>query len=128
MKGKKDKTEKQYRAFIQSVIDKYAPILLLNNFIVVMKKEKEGDDYYLACKYRYPYLDGVIIYSNRSMEDWKKEPKEYHERKLVHELCHLITDPLYGKATTLFVSKTEIEDERERLTDHIANIICKLTP
>jgi hypothetical protein len=41
-------------------------------------------------------------------------------------LCHLITDPLYSKASTRLVSKTEVEDEREKLTDHLAVMAHKL--
>ena len=42
---------------------------------------------------------------------------------MVHEFCHLLTDGLYTKATKRFASKDEIENERERLTDHITRAI-----
>jgi len=35
----------------------------------------------------------------------------------------MITDPLYSKACDRYTGKNEIEDERELLTDKIANII-----
>jgi len=40
-----------------------------------------------------------------------------------YELCHLITEPLYSKASTQFVSKTEVEDEKEKSTDHLAVMV-----
>jgi hypothetical protein len=118
------KTEKDYVAFIQQCITKYQGPLLLTTHTIVIRKNTEH--YYLACKYRYPYNDGIVIYSDASFRDWLDEPVSYHERKILHELCHLITDPLYSKATTQFVSKTEVEDEREKLTDHLAVMVHKL--
>ena len=120
----KKKSQKDYIDFIRKTVDHYAPYLLLDNHIIVVRKEEEGE--YLACRFRYPYLDGQVIYSDRSYQDWLKEPETYHKRKILHELCHLLTDPLYGKATTMWTSRSEIEDERERLTDNIAVIVLKL--
>jgi hypothetical protein len=120
----KPKTEKDYVSFIRRCIEKYQGPLLLSAYTIVIRKNKE--DYYLACQHRYPYNDGIVIYSDRSYRDWLEEPASYHERKILHELCHLITDPLYTKATTQFTSRGEIEDEREKLTDHVAVMVHKL--
>lgn len=119
------KKEKQYQEFILKCIKKYQPILQLGHFTIVVKKDT-GSQYYMACQHTYPYNDGIIIYSDDSLKDWLEEPRERHEKKVVHEMCHLITDPLYTKATTMWNSKSEIEDERERLTDHIAVMVTKL--
>lgn len=119
----KPKTEKDYVSFIRRCIEKYqGPLLLASYTIVIRKKDNE----YLACQLRYPYNDGIVIYSNRSYRDWLEEPASYHERKILHELCHLITDPLYTKARNRFGSEGEIEDEREKLTDHLAVMVHKL--
>lgn len=122
-KKKQRSVEEEYRLFIQNCVDKYAPVLLLSNHTIILEKD---NGFYLACKYRYPYLDGIVIYSDSSLRDWQRESKKYHERKILHELCHLVSDPFYAKATTQYTSKGEIEDERERMTDHIAVIVHKL--
>lgn len=44
---------------------------------------------------------------------------------ILHELCHLLTDPFYAKATNRYATHTEINDERELLTDIMCNIILK---
>lgn len=119
----KKKTIKQYKEFIQKCIDKYQDKLCLSSYTIVIRETKE---HYLACQYRYPYNDGIILFSQQSYKDWLEEPNSYHERKILHELCHLITDPFYTKATTQYTSRSEIEDERERLTDTIAVIVSKL--
>lgn len=79
-------------------------------------------EYYMACQCRYPYLDPIIYWSEKSKKDWK-ENEVLHEKRVVHEFCHLITDPLYSKAVARHVSEDEIKDERERLTDYIQRLL-----
>lgn len=119
----KPRTEAMYSAFIQSVIDRWQPRLRLEHFVIY--PEKDESTRYLACRYNYPYLDGAILWTDRSFRDWR-DGDERHERKLVHELCHLITDPFYTRAGDRYVTKEVLEDERERLTDHIAVLAITL--
>jgi len=66
----------------------------------------------------------VIRFSDKAVSEWISGnlPKE----RILHELCHILTDPLYVKARRRFVSNDEIEDERERLTDKMAVILNNL--
>lgn len=48
------------------------------------------------------------------------------EKILLHEMIHALTDEFYSKSTERFVSRTEIEDSRESLTDHITNVVYAL--
>ena len=59
------------------------------------------------------------------MNVWKN--KESLPPFVVHELCHLITDPLYVKASQRYVGDKEIEAERERITDTICNIVLRIS-
>jgi hypothetical protein len=74
--------------------------------------------------FNYPYKTTVIRYSDHTFDD--KDTKKELERCLIHELCHTLTDPLYNYGFDRFVTKETLNNERERLTDHIANIIVKL--
>jgi hypothetical protein len=106
---------------IKGVIDLYVPILMLQHFTFEINKD---DGAYFTCKFCYPHFEAVISYSEQANKDFLagKDISRY----VVHELCHLITDPLYSKAFDRFVSKNEIEDERERLTDWIARMVMRL--
>jgi len=77
----------------------------------------------LECVFNYPYLNVTIKYSDKVVDKWKngKDIVPY----LVHEMCHPITDPLYTKANSRYVSVDEILAEREKLTDYICNIVIK---
>ena len=113
--------EEQYKKWIRQMYDKYKSVLFIEKFH--LKVEKSNNDDYLACRFNYPYLDAVILYSEKSFQDWKKDKKDL-ERRIVHEFCHVITDPFYSVAMN-FPSRSSLENERERLTDHIAQIVNK---
>lgn len=115
--------EKEYQKWIRKMYDKYKSVLFIEKYHLKCRKVEKNEDYYLASKFNYPYLDATIIYSDESLKDWQ-ENKIDAERRLIHEFCHIITDPFYATVIN-WPSKTQIEAERERLTDHIAQIVNK---
>ena len=115
--------EKKFEKYLLKVIDKYSKILLLDKHTFSVKRGVSDERTFMECRFRYPYLDAQINYSERAFEDWKD--KVNIKPQIVHELCHIITDPFYSKANARYVSIDEILDERELLTDHISNIIVK---
>ena len=117
------KSKKEFEKYILKVIAKYSKILLLERGSFSVKHGVSGTNSYMECKFNYPYLDTTIFYSDMAMNDWKN--KKDITPFIVHEMCHVITDPLYAKANSRFVSENEILDERELLTDYISNIIIK---
>lgn len=119
MKGQKD-----FEKFAQYLWQKYRLKLHLTRHTNVNFKLKEEIDY-MECSFRYPYLDNEIRYNKKVVTDFKKDRKNT-ERALVHEFCHMITDPLYDKAFERFVGKSELEKERELLTDHLAGVFVEL--
>lgn len=118
----KKKTEKEYSEYLMIIIKKWQPRLHLDHYTI--RQQKDAETKYLSCLYNYPYHDGAIQWSEKSFEDWQKGDPE-HERRVVHELCHLITDPFYTRAVERYITKDALEDERERLTDFIAVIAFK---
>ena len=121
-KGKKTEEELKFEAWIEECIEYYKPILGLTlNKIDV---EKDDDCEYVLIKYTYPYIDTTIKYCNKALKNW--QDGKLKKDLILHELCHLITDPLYTKALDRFIIKNTIEDEREQLTDTIAAIVRRL--
>lgn len=119
------KTErKEFEAWCNKTLKEYQSILMLDDFrlLPIEKSESEASE----SAFRYPYKNIQIRYSKEVEDDYKA--KKYDEARitLMHELCHTMTDPLYDKALQRMVSRNEIEDERERLTDHIANLVFRL--
>ena len=116
------KTEQGFKKWIKKQIDFYAPILGLQ--LHRIKIEEDSKESYLAITCNYPYLDPKVKFSKNAFNDWAKE--EMQPDRILHELCHILTDPLYVKAIERYSSKNEINDERERLTDTIAAILRNL--
>lgn len=114
---------KKFEIYLMNVINRYSKILLLDKHTFEVKAVLENKDAWLECVYNYPYLNVTINYGEKIIKKWKD--KEDIVPYIIHELCHPITDPLYAKATARYVSKDEILDERERLTDFICNIVVK---
>ena len=122
----KKKTKKDFKTYIFRVIKKYIPVLFLHRHTFELS-DKVGDrDALFEFKFSYPYLNSAVYYSDAAFGRWTLG--EDMQPFIVHELCHAVTDPLYCKATSRYVSEKEIENERELLTDHICNIVLRLAP
>jgi hypothetical protein len=114
--------KESFEQFIMKIINKYTPVLGLTNYLfeaVLNNKTTE----YMACKFVYPYMNATIWFNDESLGDFKNGKDM--EPFIVHELCHLITDPFYSKASQRYTTQTDLEHERERLTDCICNILLK---
>ena len=119
------KTEKQFVDWIEKQIDYYSPILGIQlQKIDIEKKDKEDDLDFLGITCSYPYLEPILRYSDKAFKEWKNGYLK--QDRILHELCHIITDPLYIKAIERYGSKEAILEERERLTDTICVIIKNL--
>ena len=118
------KKNKKFEKWALTELKKLRTVLLLEDF-TPLSIEPSGKKNTSECEVAYPYKSITIKYSEQVLDDFLKNKKENAIQVLTHEMCHPITDGLYTKASNRFVSKDEIEDERERLTDHIANILLK---
>lgn len=122
----KDKKRIEFETWANGEMKKIQAILLTQDFeIDPIKPEKSPDTSTSA--YRYPYKDIEIKYSESLLDAWKEGDKRTAYRILLHEMIHPITDKLYGVAYDRFISKSQVENEREQLTDHFTNVIMKLT-
>lgn len=115
---------KRFEAYALPILKKIAKILLVEDYApLTIRYGVQNKEASAECGNSYPYKSIHIKYSDDLVKDWKEG--EDVIPTLVHEMCHPLTDALYVKGTIRFASRQEIEDERERLTDHIANIILK---
>jgi hypothetical protein len=112
----------KFAEWILKIFDKYKRILFLEQFSVKVRYDKDTD--YMASKVHYPYYDATFLFSEDAIDSWKEDSLRM-ENVMVHEFCHLITDPFYCVAIQRHVDKTTVEEARERLTDHISQIVNK---
>lgn len=119
---KKNKYTK-FERYVYSVIKKYSDILLLQQHTFEIKNKLENQEALMECVFNYPYLNVTLHYGEKVFQKWKRG--EDIIPYIVHEMCHPITDPLYSKALARYTTRDEINDEREKLTDYICNIVIK---
>ena len=115
-------THAAFISWIRKNVEYYAPFLGLQ--LQKIEIEHDSDINFLAITCTYPYLEPTIKFSDKAFEVWKKG--KLHKDRILHELLHIITDPLYVKATKRYVTDDEIVHERERLTDTLTVIIRNL--
>ena len=120
---KLNKRDKEFEKYAYGVIKKYSKILLLDKHTFELRKGTEDSGSLMECVYNYPYLNVTFNYGDKVVDRYFKKVNVVPY--IVHEMCHPITDPLYAKAESRYVSKNEILDEREKLTDYICNIVIK---
>lgn len=107
-------------SYIFNITNRYKNKLFINQFTFELSY-KDTKDFIFEIDCCYPYLNAKITYSDEAI-------KMFNDSKnltpyILHELCHLLTDPLYYKANRRYVSENEILNERERLTEIICNIV-----
>lgn len=116
--------QKAFEKYARGIIAKYQRKLLLDRHDIALEASTKTK--YMECQFREPYLNTVIWYNPDSVgKDWSKKIFSDLKRSLIHELCHVMTDPFYNHTTKRFVDKETLEEARETLTDHIAMIVFK---
>lgn len=117
-----NKKEKQFIKFATDYCNKLSKTLLLDSFTPIeVSFDKVDRDSMAEATFNFPYKS-IKINCNKEI---LKEDLQSQKETLVHEMCHAITDPLYSSAFDRFITKGELSNRREELTDHIANIIIK---
>lgn len=113
--------DKKLEGEIMGIIKKYQPVLLLTRNTFELEYPTQNKNALAECMCNFPYLNVTMNYGDKLIEKWKK--KDDIVPYILHEMCHVITDPLYCKAISRYVTENEINDERELLTDYICNIL-----
>lgn len=121
-----DKNKIEFEKYLMQISLKYQKVLLLEHATLKWTYGTGNKDSYAESWVTYPYLSINLHYSQDMLDKWLKNKKDINiVYTVIHELIHTLTDPLYIKGNNRYISKDEINDERERLTDHMANIIIK---
>jgi len=118
------KKQKQFEDWANKELKRLQSVLKLDSYR--LEKIKPSGDDASRCIYRYPYREIHVEYSEKLLEDFFGGNKRYCIDVLVHELFHAVTDPFYSKAVSRYISKDDMEDEREHLVDHLTNIVSGL--
>jgi hypothetical protein len=125
---KRTKERKHFEQWALPQLKRIQKVLLLEHFEpleIEFGERLDKDGTYAESQFYYPYQSITIRYSDSMLQDFKKGLRRDIISCLTHEMCHPLTDPLYDKGVSRYVTNEEVRVERERLTDHIANIVLK---
>ena len=110
----------------QNILNKYIKLLNLGRFDITLKFEKEDNKNGAAgeCRIDYKYLWAEVTLFPCAFI----KPNDL-EHIIVHELCHIIVDPLYLYCFDLmngrFRTGDQIENERENAVEMITKAVLK---
>lgn len=121
------KLHRDFEKWAAPVIQTIQKIVLLDSFRPVKFAYSKGMESgtYMESTFLHPYKTISIKYGNDALDDFKNKDYTALKDALVHEMFHPLTDPLYGVGFKRFCTRDELNDARENLTDHLANIIRK---
>jgi hypothetical protein len=118
--------KKNFEKWSLPILKKYQKILLLEDHKLFLKYGKLRPDSILEHETNYPYKTSNILFDETALTFFKDGKLEELESAIIHELVHLITDPLHETAQQRYTNERELEELNERAVDHITNIIIKL--
>lgn len=119
------KKKKEFEVWANKELKNIQKALLLEHFLLNPIEYKESKGSLAQSVTHYPYKEMTFSYSESLYKLWEEGDKKSALATLIHEVCHPLTDGLYCKGTNRYSTMDEIADERESLTDHIANILIK---
>lgn len=128
--------EPKYRKWCRDLIRELQWKMSINLYEIGIEWEKapkKKDDFQKANDHcvtgeistNHRYYSAVIKLYPNALEIWKGGDKRKCAEVIVHEMCHIITDPLYKIAyqTSNDLNHDFVEDIREQTTQHLSNIL-----
>ena len=123
------KWTKKEMDYIESLIIKYKKVLKLQDWrieFIFQNGEVADDENYkdvAVIDINISYLTATIEFKPFFIKRIQIDSKKIIKPTIKHELCHILTEPLYELACTSFKSAKELERIREQLTEKISKLI-----
>ncbi len=126
------RTFAQYKKEVHSVMKENKAVMLINHWNINIFFHKElserGDDVVGHCETSIKYYNADINFYPIHFTCYKEKDDYTFIKTIIHEMSHIITDPLYLEAYLAVppISRDYLETIREQTTERIANIIYNL--
>lgn len=121
---------KELKHFIREIINSHRGKVFGHSYNIVIKYALEEAKVDSIGKQTIAEIDIDITYESAKitvykhmLDKWNNKEYEDIENIILHELCHLVTEPMYEAALDRYTSAAEIEHSREWLTERINKII-----
>lgn len=115
---------KTFEQWVRTQLDKYQKVLLLHDHTIYLEyKDLRASDMF-EVSVRYPYKDVNVYYGPTALKEFKEKNHGELRVSVIHELVHVIVDPLYFIGVERYTTQDQLNNERERAVDHIAKVIA----
>lgn len=120
----------KYSKFLNYCLDhcwKLQKQLGLTNYRISIKQQpyKNKEDWAFQITPNSPYQNALLEWQLETYEEWKKDKKKI-QRYLLHEVTHIVIEPLCKVGENRYVTKEHLVDVVEETTDKLTNILFKL--
>lgn len=127
MKKKPKKKQDRYGKFTDWCLDECWRIqkhLQITSYRINirLKPEKTTDDYAFEITCGYPYQNATLKWKEETYDEWLKDKKAITVY-LLHEMIHILVQPIIEIARSRYVTDPQINDADEELTDRLTNVL-----
>lgn len=124
----KDIFDEKFKKFTKDLVEKYRVMTFTGEYELDVKFNKKNKDNRVAdIAIDTRYLNATLTVYKLGYEEYKKRGREDYAKIILHEICHLLTEPQYDDILKLYngkmLLKDTIEDTRERQTQRITNAL-----
>ena len=135
MNMKKDKLYARYKKHTSELCQFLRTELFCGEYLMDIeysKEEKKSGESFVAgeIKIDTKYINFTVTFYPEHFRGYQAKNRHKFLATIVHEMCHLLTEPLYLLAIDGVTNRTlsYLEEVRERQTERIANAVFALIP
>lgn len=120
-----------YKKATKNIVKEAKHLLLIAHYNIDIRYIKEESDILASCEcgeVGIKYSNAILNFYPKHFKSYKDKNDYQFVKNIIHEMCHIITEPLYLEAYQSFapISRNYLEIIREQTTEKIANIIYLL--
>jgi len=123
------KPDTKFRAFVKKWLIEYRNMIFAREYkLTIDYLDEDKNKVMISVDLKYLTIHVEVFKPIEIL--WKKKKYEDLKETLLHEICHILTEPMYDLQVELIngnsIHNNTIEETRERQTQRIANVINNL--
>lgn len=125
MSSKKEVISKSYKQFVRKIVSEAKPLMLLQIYGVDIFYDMEDKGSAAEIKVNNKYYTAAIFCHKNLYDHYKGGDKNRVIEMIVHELSHIITEPLYVFAVDAATNSSHkhLETIREQTTEQVCWLV-----
>ena len=126
----KEKFDDKFKSYTKKLVEEYRTLIFASEYEIDIKFEWEDSDNFAEIRIDTKYLNATLSIYKPLYKEYKANGKKAFAKIILHEICHLLTEPQYDDTMKIFNGKLlhndTINDTRERQTQRVTNALWAL--